>query len=409
MNAIIISVGSELATGQTVDTNSAFLARQLTSAGIRITAHRTVGDDRAQIAAAISQSADEADVVLITGGLGPTEDDLTREALADAMGVVMEFSEECLARIEGFFRKLGREMCPTNRRQAMVPKGAEPLANEAGTAPGLAAKLRGARIFAMPGVPHEMRWVYHNSIAGLLEGNAGSIVHRTLHTYGAGESDIGSMVSDLMLRDANPTVGTTVAAGMVTLRITSRGRDAAEANALAADTIAETRRRLGALVFATDDETMASVVGKLLRERGQTVATAESCTGGMVGQMITDVPSASDYFLGGVVAYSNRVKQDVLGVGEAVLTEHGAVSEPIAEAMAKGARKLLGSDWAISITGIAGPEGGTPEKPVGLVYVGLASAASTQVHRHVLGGTRQIVRMRAALAALNHLRLALMG
>jgi len=408
MNAVILAVGNELTSGQTVDTNSAYLARQLTSAGVRVSAHRTVGDDREQIAAAISQAADEADLVLITGGLGPTEDDLTREALADAMGVVMEFAEECHAWIEAFFRKLGREMCPTNRRQAMVPKGAQPLANEAGTAPGLAAKLRGARVFAMPGVPHEMRWVYHNGIVPLIDGHGESIVHRTLHTYGAGESNIGAMVSDMMKHGANPAVGTTVAAGLVTLRITSCGRDAAEANALAEETIAEARRRLGCLAFGTDDETMASVVGRVLRERGQTVATAESCTGGMVGRMITDEPGASDYFLGGVVAYANRVKQDVLGVGEEVLVAYGAVSEPVAEAMAKGARKLLGSDWAISITGIAGPEGGTPEKPVGLVYIGLSSAGSTQVHRHVLSGTRQIVRTRASLAALNHLRLALM-
>ena len=409
MNAIIVAVGDELITGQTIDTNSAFLARQLAELGIETCGHRTVRDDRAAIAKAIRESAAGAGLVLITGGLGPTDDDLTRHGLADAMGAELVLDETCLEKIKEFFRVRGRTMIPANSIQAMIPAGAEPIANRLGTAPGIAAVVEGAKVFVMPGVPAEMKCMFAERIAPRLGRGAQAVVHRLVHAFGTGESDIGAKIADLMARGANPLIGTTVGAGMVTVRIAARGKGEADAQALAAETAAEIRRRLGRLVVGEDDATLGSAVGDLLRRRGQTLATAESCTGGLVGKLLTDPAGASDFYLGGLVAYANRVKQQALCVPAETLDAFGAVSEQAAAAMAVGCREALASDWAVSVTGIAGPRGGSQDKPVGLVYIGLADSGAHRTCRHVFPGTREIIRRRAAMAALNHLRLALLG
>jgi len=407
MNAIILSVGEELTSGATVDTNSAYLARKLAEKGIRTIQHATVGDDRAAIAAAIRRSAESAEIVLVTGGLGPTEDDLTRHGLADAMGSELLLDVKCLHRLEEFFRQRGREMVPANRVQAMVPRGAEPLDNRAGTAPGLAAKVKGSLVFITPGVPWEMKIMYEEVIAPRLPATAGAIAGRIVHSFGGGESDVGAKIADLMRRDGNPLVGTTVSGGMVSIRILARAENAEQARAMADASADEVRRRLGTLVFGENEDTMASVLGELLRAEKQTLATAESCTGGMVGEMITAVPGSSDYYLGGVVAYHNRVKEEQLGVPADLLAAHGAVSEEVARAMAEGCRKHFASDWAISVTGVAGPGGGTPEKPVGLTYIGLAGADGTEVLRSAFATSREMIRTRSALLGMNMLRLKL--
>ncbi len=408
MNAVILGVGNELISGQTVDTNSAWLARRLAAMGISTVAHHTVGDDRAAISAALRLAAGQAGLVLVTGGLGPTADDLTRQGLADAMGTAeLVLHDESLAELEAFFRRRGRQMVPANRVQVMFPVGSEPIANRCGTAPGIAAKVDGADVYVTPGVPHEMRAMFDEQIAPRIPAAPGAIVERILHTFGTGESDVGSQIGDLMDRGANPTVGTTVAAGLVSVRVTACGTEADEAEKLAHGTLDELRRRLGDWVVGEGEQTMASVVGRRLVDAGQTLATAESCTGGLIGEMITAVSGSSEYFLGGFVTYANDAKADLLGVDEALLAEHGAVSEPVARAMADGCRQRLDADWALAVTGIAGPTGGTEEKPVGLVFIALAGPADTAVHRHVFPGDRGIIRRRAATAALNHLRLAL--
>ena len=409
MNAVIISVGDELISGQTVDTNSAYLARRLAGMGIVTTAHQTVGDDRPSIAAAIKSAAEAADLVVVTGGLGPTADDLTRQAVAEAMGTTLATNAQCLAEIEEFFGRLGRTMVPANRIQAMIPLGAEPLANKVGTAPGIAARVVGKPVFVLPGVPVEMEWMFDNAVVPRLDRRAGIVLYHTVHTFGKGESDIASGILDLMDRGRNPTVGTTVAGGMVTLRIISRAANPQEARLAIQDTVDQLRRRLGAMVVGEGEETMASAVGLLLRQRKQTLAVAESCTGGMIAEMITAAAGASDYFLGGVIAYANGVKTQLLSVPRSMLETHGAVSEPAALALAEGCRKLLACDWAIGITGIAGPGGGSESKPVGLVYIGLAGPAGTKAYRHVIPGNRATIRLRASLTAMNHLRLALLG
>lgn len=409
MKAIIIAVGDELLSGTTVDTNSAYLAEALALRGIETIAHRTVGDNARAIADAIADAAEQAPVVLVSGGLGPTKDDLTRQALARAMGCDLVPDEACLAEIEAFFARRGRQMAEVNRIQAMVPAGAEPLPNAFGTAPGLVGRVGEAAVFVMPGVPLEMRRMFADAVGPRLPESGLSIARRLLHTYGTGESDIGAMIADLMgERDGAVTVGTTVSAGLVSVRITARATEPDDARRDADAILDDVRGRLGTLAVGTEGVTMAPAVGKLLAERGQTLATAESCTGGMIGQMITDTPGASAYYLGGIVAYANEVKIDRLGVDAELLRAEGAVSERVAEAMALGCAGCFGSDWALSVTGIAGPEGGTEAKPVGLVYIGLAGEGRCAVHRHVFPPPRRQVRQRAATAALNHLRLALL-
>ena len=408
MKAIIISVGDELTSGQTVDTNSAHLARELDGLGIHTARHMTVGDDREAVAGAITAAAAQAELVLVTGGLGPTADDLTRQGLADAMGGV-ELVEDAasLAAMEAFFRRRGRVMVAANRIQAMFPAGSTPIANSRGTAAGIAAKLGRADVYVMPGVPVEMRRMFAERIAPELPAGTSAVVRRVLHTFGTGESDVGSRLADLMARGTNPLIGTTVAAGLVSVRVTARAQDAEAARAMADAAVAEVSSRLGDWVVGEGDHAMAAAVGAGLRERGQTLVTAESCTGGLIGKMVTDPAGSSDYYLGGVVSYANAAKRDLLGVREQTLAEHGAVSEPVAREMARGARERFGADWAVSATGIAGPGGGSEEKPVGLVYIGVSGPGVDEAHRHVLPGDRETIRLRAATAALNHLRLAL--
>lgn len=408
MRAVILSVGDELIAGTTVDTNSAYLSRRLGERGIGVVRHVTVGDDAEAIAAAISDAAGAAEVVLATGGLGPTLDDLTRDGLARAMGAELREDPRQLERIAKLFAARGRPMKPSNRRQALVPVGAAAIDNDRGTAPGLAAMVGAARVFAMPGVPHEMVAMYQEQVAARLPA-PGAVVRKDVHTFGAGESDVGEMIADLMARGATPSVGTTASAGVITVRVAASGDTAEQAAAEAARTAAEVRRRLGELVFGEDGQTLAGAVGAALAAAGQTLALAESCTGGLLGQMVTAVPGASEYFLGGAVCYADRAKAELLGVPGELIRSHGAVSEPVAAAMAEGARRRFGADWAVGITGIAGPTGGTADKPVGLVFIALAGAAGTKVHRHVFGGTREIVRQRAAFAGLNHLRRLLAG
>ena len=409
MKAIILGIGNELTSGQTIDTNSAYLARRLVARGIETVAHHTLGDERSAVAEALADAAERAELVLVTGGLGPTADDVTRHGLADALGAELVLHEPSLRRLEAFFRRRGRTMVPANRIQVMFPAGSEPIDNRCGTAPGIAARLGTSQVYVLPGVPHEMRAMFDEQIAPRLPAAKIAIAERTLHTFGTGESDVAARIADLMRRGANPTVGTTVRAGLISIRVSAVGRSAERAGELADGVLDEIRRRLGDWVVGAGDATMASVVGELLRQAGQRLATAESCTGGLVGAMVTDVPGSSDYYLGGVVAYANAVKRDALGVPEALLHEHGAVSEPVARAMAAGARERFGADWAVALTGIAGPGGGSDDKPVGLVYIALASSAGVDVHRHVFPGDRVIIRLRAATAALNYLRLALRG
>ena len=411
MNATILSIGDELILGQTIDTNSAWLSQQLAAIGCGVLAHYTIADDQDAIADAIAYHAPKSDVILITGGLGPTEDDLTRQALAQAMGVGLELCQPWLTQLEEFFRMRRRPMVASNRVQAMLPATCSMIPNTCGTACGMAGAIGRCDIYAMPGVPHEMVEMFTRDILPKLrERSHGAVIlSRTLHSFGVGESSVGEMLGDLMDRRRNPSVGTTVSGGVVSLRINARFDDAAEARRQIETTEAACRARLGSLIYGADGITLSEVLAVMLKRCGKTVCTAESCTGGLLAGMFTDVPGSSAYFLHGQVTYSNDAKVKLLGVKPATLERYGAVSESVVKEMAVGARKLSGADFALSISGIAGPDGGTPDKPVGTVCFGFAHAAGVTASTIVHLGSRSLIRDRACKTAMTILRYHLLN
>lgn len=413
MNAIILSIGDELVLGQTVDTNSAWLSAQLAAVGCAVSAHVTVPDDQAAIEEAIRGAVTRCDRLIVSGGLGPTADDLTRQALAAVMNQPLEMNAEWLAELEKFFAARNRPMPESNKIQAMIPRGARMVFNTAGTAAGIEATVGNCRVLVVPGVPKEMKiMVERNLLAGLRNQAGGAaILSRTLHTFGLGESAVAEMLGDLMRRGRNPSVGTTVSNGVVSLRVNSRFESRERAGEELEKTVAACRAALGALIYGEDDEPLQAVVGELLKRAtgSPTVATAESCTGGLLGKMITDTPGSSAYYRYGWVTYANQAKQELLGVPAEVLEKHGAVSEPVVLAMAAGARARAKSTYALSVSGVAGPDGGTAAKPVGLVCFGLAHPNGTEARTFLFPGDREFIRDRAARMALTLLRYHLLG
>lgn len=413
MQAVILSIGDELIMGQTVDTNSAWLSARLADLGIMTVYHKTVPDDTKAIVLALKEACALSEVVVVTGGLGPTEDDLTRHALADLLKRPLVLHPPSLERIRAFFRSLGKEMSVINRIQAMVPRGVEVLDNDWGTAPGLKVKVGKALVFIFPGVPSEMMKMAERDVFPLFQNNGESAVcTEALHTFGAGESTVAEQLGDLMRRDRNPLVGTTVSQGIVTIRIRSEAPTRMQAQKRLEATVKAVEARLGVLIFGRGRETLAGVVGKLAGKMGAKVTTAESCTGGLMAQMLTDEAGASQYFVGGWVVYSNAMKTHELGVPASLIEREGAVSEAVACAMAEGALRQESADWSISTTGIAGPDGGSSGKPVGTVWIAIGhrskSGISTQAECFQFFGSRAMIRDRAAKTALNRLRLELL-
>lgn len=407
--AEIISVGTELLLGQIVDTNAAALARELAALGIDVYCKQTVGDNPQRIQDAVRLALSRAEVILITGGLGPTEDDLTVEATAAALGDELVPDPEVAAHIARFFERRGRVPPETVYKQALVPRSARVIPNTRGTAPGVHLEPDGRMIFIMPGVPFEMDGMLRAYVIPYLRAQGVGAVIRSvvLRVTGEGESAIEARIRDL-IHSTTPTIAPYAKLGEVHLRITAKGAPA-DVTAQLARGEADVRARLGPLVYGVDDETLEDVVGRALAARALTIAVAESCTGGLLAQRLTNVPGSSAYFLEGVVAYSNDAKVDRLGVDRALIEAHGAVSAAVAEAMAAGIRTRAGADLGVSVTGIAGPTGGTAEKPVGLVFLGLAHPAGV-LHRRVTFGAepgRHGIRALAAQAALNLLRLHL--
>jgi nicotinamide-nucleotide amidase len=448
MDAIILSVGDELVLGQTIDTNSAWLSQQLATVGISVRAHATVPDDQSAIERAIRESAVSCDFLIISGGIGPTEDDLTRQALATVMGVPLEENAVWMAELHKFFEARGRPMPPINRIQAMIPRGAKMLFNTAGTAAGIYAEVEGGsgfrvqgsgnaganpssslnpeprtlnpstcQVFVIPGVPKEMKAMFTRDILPLVKQAADGavILSRSLHTFGLGESAIAEKLGNLMNRTRNPSVGTTVSGGVVSLRINSRFPSESQAREELAKTEEACRAALGDLIYGQDEQSLAEVVASQLfadttaKQFAPAVATAESCTGGLLAKMLTDVPGSSRYFRQGYVTYSNEAKHDLLNVPKELIAQHGAVSKEVAEAMARGAQTQSGAAYTFAITGIAGPDGGTPQKPVGTVWIALAHPQGVQCRVFLFPGDREMVRDRSAKMALTLLRFQLLG
>ena len=408
--AEIISVGSELTSGQCLDTNSQWLSRRLAECGVTVGWHTTVADDLGDNVEAFRVAAGRAALVLITGGLGPTQDDLTREALARLAGVELVLHEESLEQIRDMFARRGRTFPERNRVQALFPAGAEPIPNANGTAPGVWMTVGGAAVAAMPGVPSEMFAMFEEKVRPRLAAlglGGGTLVQRKVNCFGSGESAVEEKLLDLTRRGHVPEVGITVSDATISLRILANAADAGAARALIEPVERTIRERLGELVFGAEDEELQDVVLGLLDEKRRTLATAESVTAGLVAHRLVSRPGASRWFRGGIIAYDNRLKVELLGVPQRLLDEHGAVSAAAAEAMAVGCRTRLGTDLAVSTVGLAGPGDGGPGKPVGLVYVGLAWDGGSGSQSFNWGGTRTEVQSRTAKLALNRVRLHL--
>lgn len=410
MRAELISVGTELLLGQIVDTNAAYLAQRLAEVGIDVYYKQTVGDNPTRIEEAVRLALSRADVVVMTGGLGPTEDDLTVATVAGTLGLNLVHDDAVAAHIRQFFETRHRVPPDSVFKQALVPRGARIMPNSRGTAPGVHLEYKGRMIVIMPGVPYEMKGMMEDYVLPNLRERTGGVAirSRVLRITGEGESAVEQRIRDL-LHQTLPTIAPYAKLGEVHLRVTAKGAPE-EVDAALARGEAQIRERLGDLVYGTDDQTLEAVVGDLLTARRLTIAVAESCTGGLIAERLTNVPGSSAYFLEGVVAYSNAVKQHHLDVDAALLERYGAVSAEVAEAMAAGIRRRSGATVGLSVTGIAGPDGGTPEKPVGLVYLALAAGSGVE-HRRLSFGPeagRQGIRALAAQAALNLVRLHLL-
>jgi len=409
MNAEIIAAGSEMLTPARTDTNSLYLTARLNELGIEVVGKSIVGDDRARMAHMIRGALARADLLLITGGLGPTEDDVTRDAVAEALGVGLHFNEEVCAAIEARFMRMQRKMSEINRRQAYVLEGAQVLPNDRGTAPGQWIEMGGKIVILLPGPPNEMRAMFDGQVSERLRRRVPPLVIRSVELRVAGmpESDLDQLIAPVYTRYSNPATTVLASPGDIQIHFRARAETEAEAEALLKELVDQVAPLVGDRLYTRSGEALEKVVGDLLRQRHATVAIAESCTGGGLGERITSVAGSSDYFAGGFVTYTNRMKIQLLGISEELLEHHGAVSEAVALAMACGARQRTGATYALSTTGLAGPEGGTPETPVGTVYIALAGENSASARRFQFLGDRGRIRGFAVHYALDMLRRAL--
>jgi nicotinamide-nucleotide amidase len=414
MKACIVAVGSEMLTPFRVDTNSLAITERLNSIGYDVRMKAVVADDVDELADVVRSALGWADLIVITGGLGPTEDDITRDAVARVVQVPLDIDERIVDRIRERFKRRGLVMPEINRRQAMIPRGATVLENPNGTAPGLWLEHGRTTIILLPGPPREMTPMFDEVVRSRLAPAAGAagVFRRALKITGRTESDVDATVQPIYSRWTGQPIpiSTTILAtlGQIELHLSAQSRDRAGAHDALDAAVRELLQALGPAVYSTDDRTLEMVVGELLHERGLTIAVAESCSGGLLASRLTDVPGSSNYLERGVVCYSNRSKIEMLGVPEVLIQQHGAVSEPVAEAMADGIRARAGTNVGIGITGIAGPGGGTPEKPVGTVCIAVVVDGQRWVRTFPFFGGREMVKFQSTQAAMNMLRLMLL-
>jgi nicotinamide-nucleotide amidase len=401
-DAEIIAIGSELLTPQKVDTNSLYLTDQLNALGVEVVRKTVVGDERGRLTDSILGAIARSQIIVLTGGLGPTEDDLTRDAVASALGRGMVFRQDICDLIEERFRRFQRKMVEINRRQAYIIEGAEVLANDRGTAPGQWIEHGSARLMLLPGPPNELKSMFEKQCLPRLEKFLPPQVIRilTLRVVGMPESDLDQLIAPVYLR--YPNLATTILAvsGEIHIHLRARSPDSNQAEALIAEVAAQIEPLIGDRIYSRNGDSLEKVAGDLLRARHASLSVAESATAGLLGGRITNVPQSSDYFLGGFLAYSDAMKTKLLGVPAEMLAEHTAVSEPVAKAMAEGARQRTGSDYALSITGFAGPDGAQ----VGLVFIGLATPSGAEARRVQFPGDRERVRAFSTNIALDILR-----
>lgn len=411
LSAEIIAIGSELLTPERTDTNSLWLTEKLNEIGIEVKLKTVVGDDAARLEETVRDAFERSNVVITTGGLGPTEDDITRAVTAKAIGKELRLNENLVEEIRVKFAKMNREMPEINRRQAMIIEGAEILSNPNGSAPGMlfvkTDSVAGEKFLAiLPGPPREMKPMFENLVLPRLRENAGAIVvkRRVLRVAGMGESAIDQEIAPIYTQYQNPQTSILFNRSEVEIWLIARGKSGVEANDLLDELAEKIVAKLGNAVFARNGELLEEVVAKLLIENQKTLAIAESCTGGLISQRLTEIPGSSRFFIEGIAAYSNESKIRNLGVAAELIEQHGAVSGAVAEAMAKNLRARAKTDYALSVTGIAGPDGGSEEKPVGTVFIGYADHEQTTHRRLQLPGDRHFIRWRSSQAALDLLR-----
>lgn len=409
MKCEILSVGTEILLGDILNTNSRYLSNELANLGIDVYYHQVVGDNRERILSALNEAFSRSDIIITTGGLGPTKDDMTKELVAEFLGMDMYLHEESLKKIEDYFKKMGRIPVKSNEKQAYFPKEAIILENNNGTAPGAIFEKDGKAIIVLPGPPKEIEPMFNESVRKYLESLTGyTIVSEVLRVFGIGESEAENKLQDLIDNGKNPTIAPYAKEGEVTFRITAKGKDEEEARKLIKPLKEEVYNRLGNLIYNTGDVSIQETVGEMLVNKNMTIGVSESCTGGLVSAKLIEYPGISSVFLEGAVTYSNEAKMRTLNVKKDTLEKFGAVSEETAREMAEGIAKRCGSRIGVSTTGIAGPGGGTEEKPVGLVYIGVYIDGETKVERHVFSGNRSAVRNKASMTALNMVRKSLL-
>lgn len=401
MKAEIIAVGTELLLGDILNTNARFLSQQLSQLGIDVYYQQVVGDNPERMKEVIGRAISRSDVVVLSGGLGPTDDDLTKEMAAEYFGLPMYYDEGVM---EEMTRYLNGKVPPANKKQAYIPEGAAIIHNNYGTAPGVMIEQDGKIVILLPGPPRELEPLFMEQIAPYLAAKSDSVMRsKVIRLFGLGEASVAERVKDLM-GSANPTLAPYAKDSEVTLRITAKAKDAQEAEGMIEELYRQVEERVGEFIYGFGEEEMKTVVCRMLAEWGMTIAAAESCTAGMFSAMIADNPGASAVLREGVVTYSNEAKEKYLGVSHDTLAQFGAVSPQTAREMAEGIRRASGADIGVGITGIAGPDGGTAEKPVGLVFVGVAHRDGVSVRELHLIGARQKVRYAAVLNALNEVR-----
>lgn len=407
MQAEIIAIGDEILIGQTVDTNSSFIAAQLNLNGISVFQKRVIADDADAIKSALDSISPKTKLVFMTGGLGPTKDDITKKTLLEYFGGEMVFHDHIYAHIENLFASFGRVPSETNRGQALLPSSCEPVLNSVGTAPGMRFEKDGVYYFSTPGVPYETEHLIESKIVPWIAENLvkGTVVHKTILTQGVPESELADMLSDFEDRlPEGVKLAYLPSPGMVKLRLTSYSGTEEEARSRVEQLAGEMTSIIGPVVFGHEAQTLEEVIGIRLREMGATLATAESCTGGYLSHLITSVAGSSDYFMGGVVSYANQAKEHLLGVESEALRNHGAVSKEVVMQMARGAQLKFGTTYALATSGVAGPGGGSEEKPVGTVWIATATPDGVKAKKFNFGNSRQRNIRKAALMALDLLR-----
>ena len=405
MNAELIAVGTEILLGDIVNTDAQVISQGLSELGINVFYQTVVGDNPARLRHVVETARDRADIIITTGGLGPTLDDLTKETLATVFGKKMALHQPSLDRIKGFFQTIGREMTPNNEKQAWLPEGCTVFVNEWGTAPGCAFEAYGKHVLMLPGPPRECNPMWKECAMPYLYKLAGGcIVSRNIRVFGLGESNMEAILHDMMAESKNPTIAPYAKTSECFARVTAKADTPEACEKLLEPVVEKICGLLGEDVYGVDVDSLEQVVGDGLRQRGLTLAVAESCTGGLLSGRITDVPGCSDYYLGGVCSYANEVKMKVLGVQKEMLDTVGAVSPEVAEQMAEGVARALGADVGVGITGVAGPGGGTDDKPVGLVYISVWHNGQHFTRKMKAANGRDRIRMQAASTALDLIR-----